>query len=283
MTPEVMGRLQQLRYRGPMHPAAPAPIGTLIRDWRLRRRWSQLDLAGEAEVSTRHLSYVETGRATPSREMVLRLASRLEVPLRERNRLLAAAGYAPMFAERSLDDPALAAARAAMERVLRAHEPWPALAVDRHWALVAHNAAVPALLGGADAALLQPPVNVLRLSLHPGGLAPRIVNLHEWREHLLARLERQAAGSGDPVLAALLDELRAYPVPGPERAGALPSGHEVVVPLVLDSDLGRLSFISTTMVFGTPTDILLSELAIETFLPADEATASALRKREPAG
>ncbi len=278
MTSEVMGGLHRLRYRGPMHPAATAPIGTLIRDWRLRRRWSQLDLAGEAEVSTRHLSYVETGRSSPSREMVLRLASRLDVPLRERNRLLAAAGYAPMFAERSLDDPALAAARSAIDRILRAHEPWPALALDRHWSLVAHNDAVPALLAGADPSLLQPPINVLRLSLHPGGLAPRIVNLHDWREHLLARLERQAAGSGDPVLAAMLEELRAYPAAGPKRAGERASGHEVVVPLLLDSDLGRLSFISTTMVFGTPNDILLSELAIETFLPGDEATADLLRR-----
>lgn len=282
MTSEVMGRTQRVRYRGRMHPAAIAPVGTLLRDWRLRRRWSQLDLAGEAAVSTRHLSYVETGRAAPSREMILRLASRLEVPLRERNRLLAAAGYAPMFAERTLDDPALAAARSAVERILRAHEPWPALAVDRHWSLVAHNDAVPVLLAGVDASLLQPPVNVLRLSLHPQGLAPRIVNLHDWREHLLARLERQAAGSGDAVLAALLEELRAFPAPRAERAGAQPSGHEVVVPLVLDSGLGRLSFISTTMVFGTPNDILLSELAIETFLPADEATATALRASRPA-
>ncbi|HEX2540525.1 MAG TPA: helix-turn-helix transcriptional regulator [Caldimonas sp.] len=260
-----------------MPSTATAPVGALIRDWRLRRRWSQLDLAGEAAVSTRHLSYVETGRAAPSREMVLRLASRLDVPLRERNRLLAAAGYAPMFAERSFDDPALASARAAIERILRAHEPWPALAVDRHWSLVAGNDVVPVLLAGVDPALLQAPVNVLRLSLHPGGLAPRIANLHDWREHLLMRLERQAAGSGDPVLAALLDELRSYPVPGPERAGRHDAEQAVVVPLLLDSALGRLSFISTTLVFGAPNDILLSELALETFLPADEATAVALR------
>jgi len=264
-----------------MHSAAtlsPPPIGTLLRDWRLRRRLSQLELAGEADVSTRHLSYLETGRSEPSREMVLRLADRLDVPLRERNRWLAAAGFAPMFAERLFDDPALAAGRAAVERVLKAHEPWPALAVDGHWAMVAHNAVVPKLLAGCAAELLQPPVNVLRLSLHPDGLAPRIANLREWRAHLLARLERQAAASGDAALEALHEELSRYPQPEAERVAAHGGGTgDIVVPLVFDSAIGRLSFISTTTVFGTPNDVLLSELALETFLPADAATGEALR------
>ena len=210
--------------------------------------------------------------------MVLRLADRLDVPLRERNRWLAAAGYAPMFAERRLDDPALAAGRAAVEMVLKAHEPWPALAVDRHWTMVAHNAVVPLLIEGCAAELLQPPVNVLRLSLHPGGLAPRIANLREWRAHLLSRLDRQIAASGDAALEALHEELSRYPQPESDRVAPHGGGSDVVVPLVLDSPLGRLSFISTTTVFGTPNDVLLSELALETFLPADAATQSALRR-----
>ena len=163
-----------------MNTATALPVGTLLRDWRLRRRLSQLDLAGEAEISTRHLSFVETGRAAPSREMVLRLANRLDVPLRERNRLLVAAGFAPMYGERGLDEPAMAAARQAIDLVLKGHEPYPALAVDRHWTLVSYNRAVPLLMAGAAPALLQPPVNVLRLSLHPDGLAAHIVNLAAW-------------------------------------------------------------------------------------------------------
>jgi len=166
------------------------PVGDLLREWRQRRRMSQLDLASEAEISTRHLSFLETGRAQPSRDMVLHLAEQLEVPLRERNVLLVAAGFAPVFAERSLEDPALQSARKAVDLVLAGHEPYPALAVDRHWTLIAANGAVGRIIGGADASLLQPPVNVLRLSLHPKGLAPRIVNLPEWRAHLLARLRR---------------------------------------------------------------------------------------------
>ncbi len=282
MTSEVMEARRRVRYREAMHAAtttAPPPIGTLLRDWRLRRRLSQLDLAGEADVSTRHLSYLETGRAEPSREMVLRLADRLDVPLRERNRWLAAAGFAPMFAERRFDDPGLAAGRAAVELVLKAHEPWPALAVDRHWTMVAHNAVVPPLMAGCAPELLQPPINVLRLSLHPEGLAPRIANLREWRGHLLSRLERQVAASGDAVLEALHQELSRYPQPAVDRVAAHARGSDVVVPLVFDSALGRLAFISTTTVFGTPNDVLLSELALETFLPADAATQAALRGR----
>ena len=247
----------------------------LLREWRQRRHLSQLDLAGEAEVSTRHLSYVETGRALPSREMVLRLADRLEIPLRERNRLLTAAGYAPMFAERRLDDPALQSARQAIELVLKGHEPYPALAVDRHWTLISHNRAVPPLLQQVDAELLKPPVNVLRLSLHPNGLAPRIVNLGQWRAHLLDRLRQQVAASADPVLAALADELRSYPAPAGEHGAAVEAS--VVVPMVLATPMGTLSFISTTTVFGTPVEVTLSELALETFFPADAKTGEVLR------
>ncbi|WP_270938733.1 helix-turn-helix domain-containing protein [Falsiroseomonas oryzae] len=261
-------------------PASPAPkVGALLRDWRRRRRRSQLDLALDAEVSQRHLSFIESGRAAPSREMVLRLAEQLEVPLRERNALLLAAGYAPAFAERLLEDPAMAAARQAVELILAAHAPHPALAVDRHWHLVSANAAVAPLLAGVqDAALLAPPVNVLQLSLHPRGLAPRIANLGEWRAHLLERLRRQVAASGDAALAALLVELTALPAPDtalPSHPGLPPGG--VAVPLLFDGPTGRLALLSTTTVFGTPVEITLSELAIEAFYPADAETAARLR------
>jgi transcriptional regulator with XRE-family HTH domain len=249
-----------------------------LREWRQRRRLSQLALAMDAEISTKHLSFLETGRAQPSRDMVLNLAERLEVPLRERNVLLVAAGYAPIFPERALDDPALQAARKAVDLVLAGHEPYPALAVDRHWTLIAANRAVAPLLAGADPSLLAPPVNVLRLSLHPQGLAPRIANLREWRAHLLERLRAQVELSADIVLDKLMKELAEYPVP---PATTKPPAKEdyagVVVPLQMITDNGVLSFFSTTTVFGTPVDITLSELALESFFPADAATAEALR------
>jgi transcriptional regulator with XRE-family HTH domain len=255
-------------------------IGALLREWRQRRHLSQLALALEAGVSQRHLSFVESGRAQVSREVVLRLAEQLDVPLRERNHLLLAAGYAPLYAERSLDDPALAAARQAIERVLAAHEPYPALAVDRHWQLVASNRAITPLLVGVSPALLAPPVNVLRLSLHPDGLAPRIVNLAQWRAHLLERLAQQIAASADPILTSLRTELEALPaasrasVRTPSVAG---DGAGVFVPMQLATDAGVLSFLSTTTVFGTPVDVTLAELALECFFPADDATAAMLR------
>jgi transcriptional regulator with XRE-family HTH domain len=257
------------------------PVGDHLRAWRQRRRMSQLALALEAEISTKHLSFLETGRAQPSRDMVLHLAERLDVPLRERNVLLLAAGYAPVFRERPLADPALQAARGAVDLVLQGHEPYPALAVDRHWTMVAANRAVTRLLGGAAAALLQPPVNVLRLSLHPDGLAPRIANLAEWRAHLLERLRRQVEASADATLAELLGELSAYPAPRrPQSASSADDQNYagVVVPLRLVADGGVLSFFSTTTVFGTPVDITLAELALESFFPADAATAEALRR-----
>ncbi len=256
-----------------------APVGAQIRHWRARRRLSQLELALEADVSTRHLSCLETGRAAPSREMILRLANRLDVPLRERNRLLTAAGFAPMYPARPLADPALAAAREVVELVLRGHEPCPALAVDRHWNVVMQNRAVPLLLDGVAPDLLEGPVNALRLSLHPRGMAPSIVNLTAWRAHVLARLRQQIEASDDDALRALEDELAAYPAPGDAAHAPPPSGAEpaLVVPLVVDSALGRLSFISTTTVFGTPVDVTLAELALESFFPADAATTAALR------
>ena len=253
-----------------------AAAGDLLREWRLRRRLSQLDLAADAEISTRHLSFVETGRSNPSREMVLRLAERLSVPLRERNTILVAAGFAPLFQERSLTDPALDPVRKAIDVVLEGHEPYPALAIDRHWTMVATNRITPLLLGGLDSAILQPPVNVLRLSLHPGGLASRIANFATWRAHILERLRRQIDLSADPVLIELMRELRDYPSP-PEPAGTDRFGG-VLIPLELNTELGRLSFFSTTTVFGTPVEITVSELAIESFFPADAATTDAMRR-----
>jgi transcriptional regulator with XRE-family HTH domain len=257
------------------------PIGEHLRAWRQRRRLSQLSLAVDAEISNKHLSFVETGRAQPSRDMVLRLAERLDVPLRERNVLLVSAGFAPVFPERPLADPALEPARQAVDLVLAGHEPYPALAIDRHWTLVAANGAVQRLLAGTDPAMLAPPVNVLRLSLHPDGLAPRIANLGGWRSHLLARLRHQIDVSADPVLIDLLNELTTYPKPaatlGTRSAPAGDIGG-VVVPFRLITDAGILSFISTTTVFGTPIDITLSELALESFFTADAATAETLRR-----
>jgi transcriptional regulator with XRE-family HTH domain len=251
----------------------PTPVGEQLRAWRGRRRLSQLDLALDAEISARHLSFLETGRSRPSRGMLLRLAERLRIPACDRNRLLVAAGFAPALPERTLDDPALAAARRAVELVLKAHEPFPALAVDRHWQLVAANAGLAPLLAGVAPELLAPPVNVLRLSLHPAGVAPRIVNLPQWRSHVLRRLEEQVDSSGDGVLAALLEELRGYPGGTSEEADTMGG---VAIPLVLRTEAGELSFLGTTTVFGTPVDVTLSELAIEAFLPADTATAALL-------
>ncbi len=251
------------------------PVGDQLRDWRQRRRLSQMDLALDADISTRHLSFVETGRAVPSRDLLLHLADQLGVPLRDRNALLLAAGYAPAYGERSLDDPALAPARAAIDLVLKAHEPFPALAVDRHWNLVAANGAIGPFLDGVAPGLLAAPINVLRLSLHPQGLAPRILNLAEWHAHILERLRQQIAATADAGLIDLHAELSSYPAPEQKDAHADYGG--VVVPLRLRTPAGDLSFFGTVTVFGTPVDVTLSELAIEAFFPADEATTKILR------
>jgi len=246
-------------------------IGQHLREWRQRRRMSQLGLALEADISTRHLSFLETGRARPSREMVLHLAEQLDVPLRERNVLLVSAGYAPLFPERRLDDPALAAARAAVDQVLTGHEPYPALTVDRHWQLVGANRGVSILLAGVDPALLAAPANVLRVALHPQGLA-----------HLLFRLRRQIELTAEPKLIVLLKELEGYPAP---RHNVMPALRNpvasVAVPFRLQTAEGVLSFFSTTTIFGTPLDVTLSELAIEAFFPANAETAHALRHGIP--
>jgi transcriptional regulator with XRE-family HTH domain len=256
----------------------PLPVGGLLRQWRQRRRLSQLDLACDAGISTRHLSFLETGRAQPSRDMVLLLSEQLDVPIRERNVLLVAAGFAPVFPERALDDPALAPARAAIDLVLDRQKPYPAFALDRHWRIAASNAALPELYEDVAAELLQPPVNALRLSLHPQGLAPRIANLAEWRGHLLYRLRRQVELTADAALIELLREVSAYP--GGPRPPAQTSRveHEIAVPFRIKIGDDVLSFFSLTTVFGSPIEVALSELALELFFPADDTTDAAVRR-----
>ena len=260
---------------------ANRPVGNLLREWRQRRRMSQLELALQAEISARHLSFLETGRSTPSREMILHLAEELDVPLRHRNGLLLSAGYAPAFRERPLPDPALQTARKAIDLILEAQKPYPAFAIDRHWTVVASNAAIPELYVGVSEDLLRQPINALRLSLHPEGLAPRVANLAEWRTHVLFRLRRQVDLTADPLLAELLRELSNYPAPG--GAGSKPPTTteeyaNVVVPFSVVVNGTTLAFFTTTTIFGTPADITLSELAIESFFPADAATAEAVRR-----
>jgi transcriptional regulator with XRE-family HTH domain len=254
------------------------PVGELLRQWRRRRGLSQLALAGAAGVSARHLSFVETGRSRPSRAMLLRLGEHLDVPLRDRNVLLLAAGLAPAYPEHRLDDPPMAAVADAVARILAAYQPFPALVVDRYWELVDANDALDGLTAGCAPALLEPPCNVLRLCLHPDGLAPRILTLGAWRGHLLARLRHQIAATGDLRLQELLEELRGYPAPPAER----PAHPAPVVPIRLRGPDGReLAFLSTTTLFGTPGDVTVDELAIEAFLPADDATAAALGAPRP--
>jgi transcriptional regulator with XRE-family HTH domain len=258
----------------PANGPAPSGVGQHIRAWRLRRRRSQLDLACAAGISCRHLSFIETGRSAPSRTMILRLAEELEAPPRERNVLLTAAGFAPMFPERPLGDDALAGARAAIEHIIASQAPYPAFALDRHWTIVASNRALPQIYEGLAPHLLVPPVNAMRLSLHPQGMAPRILNYAEWRDHLLMRLRRQVELTADPDAIALLEEVSAYPRPASAKAVRLaPDPSAVAVPLRIASPIGELSFVSTTTVFGTPVDITLSELMLELFFPGDAETA----------
>lgn len=250
--------------------------GDLIREWRQRRRLSQLDLAIAANVSSRHLSFVETGRSRPTSEMILHLAEHLDVPLRDRNALLLAGGFAPAYPERGLAEPELHAVKNALKRVLDGHEPYPAAVVNRWWELVDANAGIALFTGDVRPELLEPPVNVLRLSLHPDGMAPRIANLPEWRAHLLARLHRQAEATGDPRLFSLYSELEAYPGGQGDQGAQPPLPTDVVVPLRYRTAQAELSFLSITAVIGTPMDVTVEELAIESFYPADDQTAAAL-------
>lgn len=255
--------------------AVPAPVGRLLRDWRERRRLSQLELSIRAEISTRHLSFIETGRSRPTPEMILRLAEQLDMPLRERNEALLAGGYAPRYPRSGLDTPGAAAVLAALRAVLTGHEPYPAVVVDRWWDLLDGNAAVPVLTAGCAPHLLEPPVNVLRLSLHPDGLAPRIANLPQWRAHLLGQLRHRARHLGDARLDALYEELSVYP-------GGL--DHDlpaelVVLPMRLRVDGGELALFSIASRVETAADVTVAELTIETFYPADTATVELFRGR----
>jgi transcriptional regulator with XRE-family HTH domain len=259
------------------------PVGELLREWRDRRRISQLDLAISAEISTRHLSFVETGRSQPSRDMVLRLGEHLDVPLRERNQLLLAAGYAPAYTESGLGAPELALVRQAVRQLLTSHEPYPAAVVDRGWNLLDANASLGVLIEGVSPELLVPPVNVLRVTLHPDGMAPRVLNLGEWRAHLLGRLRRQVAQTADPALSELLDELRGYPCDQPVPEVEVPGPGDIIVPLRLRHEGAELTFFSTVATFGTPLDVTLAELVIESFFPADTATADHLRELQARG
>lgn len=257
--------------------AQHARSGALLREWRRRRNLSQLQLATGSAVSARHLSFIETGRAQPSREMVLHLAERLDVPLRERNRLLLAAGYAPLFAEHSLQEEEMTPIREALDRFLAAHEPYPAVVVDRHWNLVLANRAVGLLTEGAAPELLEPPANALRITLHPRGLAPHILNFADWSGHLLRRLHRQIAVTHDEELQRLYRELAGYPGVSTDKASVdVPAADEIVLPLHVRRAETELALFNTVTVFGTALDITLSELAIEAFYPADDQTAATL-------
>lgn len=261
--------------------AAGKGVGPLLRGWRERRRVSQLELASRADSSARHISFIETGRSRPSEDMLLRLAEHLDVPVRERNALLLAAGYAPHYPETPLDAPAMDALRQGMERLIQGYEPYPALVVDATYTVLAANRGITLLLDGVPESLLAPPLNAMRLTLHPQGLAPRIRNLREWRDHLLAQMERQIALHRSEPLRALYEEVAAYPVPPSDPEPAGPEAAEPVayfaLPMRIEHDGRILSFVSSVSTFNTPMDVTVSELAIETFLPADPGTAKYLR------
>jgi transcriptional regulator with XRE-family HTH domain len=263
--------------------APSSGVGELIRTWRQRRNLSQLELSLDSAISARHLSFVETGRAKPSREMVLHLAERLEIPLRERNGLLLAAGFAPLFAERSLDHEDMAAVRGALEHFLRAHEPYPAVVVDRHWNIVTGNDALDVLLDGVGPALLEPPANGLRITLHPDGMAPRIVNFAEWSSHMIRRLRRRAAITADAELERLYGEVKEYPHVALEPPASESEASEIMLPLRIRHGAHELAFLSTISTFGSANDITLAELSVEAFYPADAATANLLFEAIGAG
>jgi len=263
----------------------PKKVGDLLREWRGRRRLTQLGLALDAEISQRHLSFIELGRANPSREMILRLCEKLDVPLRERNIMLVTAGFASVFPERSLNDPSLDAAHRAIESMLMGFEPNPVFVIDRHWTIVKANKAGNFLLKTVDASLLEPPSNILRIGLHPKGLTPLIINYAEWRKYILEYLSQQIELTADTFLIELRKELKSYPQSESIEYVSCPSAEaeyaRVAVGLRLKSEAGIMSFIVTTTIFGTPIDVTLSELAIEVFFPADAETAQILQRILP--
>lgn len=273
-----------------MTTAAPLTVGALLRNWRERRGLSQLELAGRADSSSRHISFVETGRSRPSEEMVLRLADRLDVPVRDRNALLVAAGYAPRYAHTPLNDPSMEVLREGLERLLTGYEPYPALVVDATYEVVAANRGILMLMEGLPEHLLAGPLNAMRLTLHPEGLAPRIRNFREWRGHLLAQMERQIALARSAPLRALYEEVAAYPLPAaaegagegaPYADGPVEAVAYLALPLRIEHDGHLLSFVSSISTFNTPMDVTVAELAIETLLPADPATVKYLRSLAP--
>jgi transcriptional regulator with XRE-family HTH domain len=290
MPPPTTAQPSAYGYATPATASAAPPkrlptVGELIRQWRTQRRLSQLDLAGDAGISARHLSFVETGRAAPSRELLLRLFERLHVPLRARNTLLMAGGFAPMYQEFALDHPSQATVRQVVESVVRSHEPFPAMAVDRHWNLLVANKQTRALMQLASPALVEAPCNVMRLALHPDGLARYIRNLPLWREHLLQRLHRQVEMTGDADIFALLREIEGYPCPPAQQPMHTPAhapthapmtGAEAALPVEFDTPMGTLRFITTLTVFGSPVEVTVSEIALECLYPADEATRQAM-------
>jgi transcriptional regulator with XRE-family HTH domain len=257
-------------------------FGRQLRKWRQARRLSQLRLAVDAGVSPRHLSFIETGRSQPSREMVLLLADHLRLPLREQNTMLLAAGFAPAFEQRPLDSPEMSVVRKSVEMVLKGHEPFPAIAVDRKWNVVMSNCGAPLLAEGVSPEFLGAAVNVYRLSLHPNGLRPRVLNFPEYARHMVSRLRHDATISGDAELFELLSEVESYPDMR-SLSGASAERGTVALPLRIKSAVGDLSFITMVATFGTPFDVTVSELAIETFFPADTTTARRLRDRSSAG
>jgi transcriptional regulator with XRE-family HTH domain len=283
MTCQVMASARHAPYHGRM---ARAAVGDLIKDWRSRRRRSQMDLALDVGVSTRHLSFVETGRARPSPELVLALAHHLEVPLRERNSLLLAAGYAPRFSQTSIDDPSMQRVRASMQRMLDAHDPYPGVVIDRQWNVVLANRAALGLTVGVDPSLLGPPMNVYRLCLHPQGLAPRTTNFTDWAAYLLQQLRRSITLSADPGLQAILDEVMSYPnVARIAPLAEIAAWEEppLLVPFRFETPAGEVSLFTTLTTFGTPLDVTIDELAIELFFPNDDTSDALLRSASEAG
>lgn len=258
------------------------PVGSLLRTWRSRRNMTQLDLALRAGISAKHVSFLETGRAQPSRGMLTHLAEQLSIPRRERNELLAAAGFAPVFPQRALTDPTMAAAHKAIDLIIAGHRPFPAFAIDRHWVVIASNGMLTPFLGSVSPELLRAPVNSLRLTLHPEGLGARLADYHEWRGHVLEKLRRQIAVSGDPVLIELFNEVKGYQMPPPPSTRSKPweehVGEPFVLPFRLVTDSGLLSFFTTTTIFGSPLDVTLEELSIELFYPADPGTEGVMKQ-----
>ena len=255
-------------------------VGGLLRKWRERRHLSQLDLAYETEISQKHLSFVELGRSQPSREMILRLSEQLEIPLRERNMLLNAAGFAAIYPERSLNDESLTAARRAVDAILKALEPNPSFAVDRYWTMVAANKAAKIFTEKVDSSLLQPPINMLRICLHPKGFTPQVINYPQWRKNVLDYLYKQVQTTADQLLINLYEELKNYPKPPFTKYNSQIREIDYsgfAIPMQIMTKDGELSFISTVTVFGTPIDVTVSELAIETFFPANDQTAEILK------